>query len=114
GYALNGPLFFGAAEKFRDALEVMARKPRALILEMDDVPVIDSTGVRALHSVVRQCRRRGIRVLLADLYPEARKAIAESELGESFTPGELELSFDDALFALAPAGEWRTVTSESR
>ena len=104
-YDINGPFFFGAAEKFRDALSQVSRKPRALILDMENVPVIDSTGLRALAAVVAQSRKEGIRVLLADLSPEARRRITVSELGAMFGPGELELSFDEALFALGPTGE---------
>src|ERR1044071_4326793 len=107
-YDINGPFFFGAAEKFKDALSQVSRKPRAMILDMENVPVIDSTGVRALAAVVQQCRREGIRVLLADLKPETRETLAASPLGQSFGPGELTLSFDQALFALGPTGEMPT------
>jgi SulP family sulfate permease len=107
-YDINGPFFFGAAEKFKDALSQVSRRPRAMILDMENVPVIDSTGIRTLSAVVEQCRREGIRVLLADLPPETRDTIAASPLGRSFGPGELELSFDQALFALGPTGEMPT------
>jgi SulP family sulfate permease len=108
-YDINGPFFFGAAEKFRDALGQISWKPRALILDMENVPVIDSTGLRALTAVVEQARKEGIRVLLADLPATTRYRIAASPLGGAFGPGELELSFDDALFALGPTAETRLV-----
>ncbi|HSE52721.1 MAG TPA: SulP family inorganic anion transporter, partial [Gemmatimonadales bacterium] len=111
-YDINGPFFFGAAEKFKDALAQVSKRPRALILDMENVPVIDSTGLRALRAVVSQSRKEGIRVLLADLPPYTRETIAESELGAMFGPGELELSFDQALFALGPTGD-RPVRSET-
>lgn len=104
-YDINGPFFFGAAEKFRDALSQVSKRPRALILDMENVPVIDSTGLRALTAVVEQCRKQGTRVLLADLTPETRERIAASPLGMSFGPEELNLTFDQALFALGPTAE---------
>jgi SulP family sulfate permease len=104
-FDINGPFFFGAAEKFRDALSQTSKRPRALILDMENVPVIDSTGLRVLTSVVEQCRRQGIRVYLADLGEETRARIADSPLGESISPQELSLSFDQVLFALGPTGE---------
>ncbi|HEY9382619.1 MAG TPA: sulfate permease [Gemmatimonadales bacterium] len=104
-FDINGPFFFGAAEKFRDALSQTSKRPRALILDMENVPVIDSTGLRVLTSVVDQCRREGIRVYLADLSEETRARIADSPLGQSITSQELRLSFDEALFALGPTGE---------
>jgi sulfate permease, SulP family len=104
-YDINGPFFFGAAEKFRDALSQVSKRPRALVLDMENVPVIDSTGLRALTAVVEQSRKQGTRVLLADLTPETRARIADSALGMSFGPGELSLTFDQALFALGPTAE---------
>jgi SulP family sulfate permease len=108
-YDINGPFFFGAAEKFRDALSQISKKPRALILDMENVPVIDSTGLRALTAVIGQARKEGIRVLLADLTATTRYRIAASPLGESFGPGELDLSFDEAVFAVGPTGEMQAV-----
>ena len=107
-YDINGPFFFGAAEKFRDALGQVSKRPRALILDMENVPVIDSTGLRALTAVVSDSRKRGVRVLLADLEPRVRNMIATSALGATFGPGELELTFDEALFVLGPTGEMPT------
>ncbi len=104
-FDINGPFFFGAAEKFRDALSQTSKRPRALILDMENVPVIDSTGLRVLTSVVEQSRRQGIRVYLADLGEETRARIADSPLGETIPPQELLLTFDQVLFALGPTGE---------
>jgi anti-anti-sigma regulatory factor len=75
---------------------------------MENVPVIDSTGLRALTAVVSDSRKRGVQVLLADLEPRVRDLIMASELGTTFGPGELELSFDEALFVLGPTGEMPT------
>jgi SulP family sulfate permease len=112
-YDINGPFFFGAAEKFRDALAQMSRRPRALILTMENVPVIDSTGLRVLTAVIQQCRSAGTRVLMADLTAETRARIADSELGRLLGPGELELTYDQALFSLGPTGEMATAELQS-
>jgi len=106
-YDINGPFFFGAAEKFRDALTATSKRPRALILDMENVPVIDSTGLRVLSAVVTQCRRQGIRVYLADLQDEPRSKIEGSPLGGSFDPRDLRMTFDQILFALGPTGEMK-------
>ena len=80
-YDINGPFFFGAAESFKDALRRVNWKPRALILDMEGVPVIDSTGLRTLSEVVRQSRADGTRIVLCDLSPSVRATIAGSPLG---------------------------------
>ena len=98
-YEINGPFFFGAAEKFRDALSQVSRRPRALILDMERVPAMDSTGLRALQATVTQCRRQGIAVILCDLQPQPKATIRRSPLGELFTEAELSLSFEEAVAA---------------
>jgi len=45
-FDLNGPIFFGAAQRFADALRGIHWRPRAIILDMADVPIIDATGLR--------------------------------------------------------------------
>ncbi len=104
-YDVNGPFFFGAAESFKDALRSVNWKPRALIVDMEDVPVIDSTGLRALSEVVRQTQLEGVRVVLCDLSPSVRATIAGSRLGAALEADGLGLTFDDALLLVGGTGE---------
>ncbi len=103
-YDVNGPFFFGAAEAFKNALRQVNWRPRALIIDMEDVPVIDSTGIRALAEVVRQSRREGIQVLLCDLVDGVRATIGRSSQADF---GPLDLDFEGAVMALGPTGEHR-------
>lgn len=98
-YEINGPFFFGAAEKFRDAVSHVSRKPRALILDMEKVPAMDSTGLRALTMMITRCRNAGVSVILADLQPQPRAVIQRSELGRYYQEGDLSLTFDQAIAA---------------
>ena len=47
-YAINGPFFFGAAETFAQYLRQVSARPKAIILDLEGVPTMDSTGLRAL------------------------------------------------------------------
>ena len=104
-YDVNGPFFFGAAESFKDALRSVNWKPRALIVDMEDVPVIDSTGLRALSEVVRQTQLEGVRVVLCDLSPSVRATIAASPLRVALEADGLDLNFDDAILVVGGTGE---------
>src|SRR5690606_20070398 len=42
-YEINGPLFFGAAQKFQEVMSDLDRQPKILILRMRHVPFIDAT-----------------------------------------------------------------------
>jgi len=44
-FEINGPLFFGAAYKFKDAMKVIEYPAKVLIIRMRNVPVIDATGI---------------------------------------------------------------------
>ena len=53
-FEINGPFFFGAADKFRDTINQMKRRPKALILRMRFVPAMDATGLSALEDLLRK------------------------------------------------------------
>jgi SulP family sulfate permease len=63
-YAIDGPFFFGAADKFREALGQVANAPKVLILVMRRVPAIDSTGISALRNVIQRFRKDRTQVVL--------------------------------------------------
>lgn len=64
-YAIEGPLFFGAAENFERALAITRSDPRMLVLRLHRVPFIDITGLQAIEEVIRDLQRRGVVVMLA-------------------------------------------------
>jgi sulfate permease, SulP family len=79
-YEINGPFFFGAAAAFKDTLARVAGKPKALILRMRRVPVMDATGLHALADVVRRSRKDGTLVLLSELPAEPLETLQRSVL----------------------------------
>jgi SulP family sulfate permease len=60
-------MFFGAANEMLEALSRIGRPPKAVILRLDRVPFIDSSGVHVLETVVSHARERGARVILCDM-----------------------------------------------
>ena len=64
-YEINGPLFFGAAYKFRDAIQQIEKKPQILIIRMRNVPYVDATGIRTLKEVFREMEHKGTRMVLS-------------------------------------------------
>ncbi|MFN5173451.1 MAG: SulP family inorganic anion transporter [Holosporaceae bacterium] len=64
-YRINGPFFFGAAERLQDLLQAINDKPLAcLILDMRQVPFADATGVAVLGDLIGQFHQRDTRVIL--------------------------------------------------
>lgn len=66
-YEINGPLFFGATFKFRDAISQIERPPAVLILRMRNVPYIDASGIRSLQEVLREMKHQGTKLVLSGI-----------------------------------------------
>ena len=77
-YEIHGPFFFGVADMLQSVLRKLTKTPKALILRMREVPVIDSTGIIALESFLAQCRRRKLRLIICEIRKEPRKALEKS------------------------------------
>lgn len=75
-YAINGPFFFGAAARLSELLEFIGNRPKVLILRMENVPMIDATGVAAMINFMEQCRGMGTHVILSGMRKQPRDVIA--------------------------------------
>lgn len=66
-YDINGPLFFGAAEKALTLLHTVDPKINTVIIDMQDVPSMDGTAIVALESLIAEMKQQGIRLILVAL-----------------------------------------------
>lgn len=87
-FEITGPLFFGAAYKFKDASKIIENAPQVLIIRMRQVPVIDATGIRTLKDVNRDLQHRGTRLILSEVltkevYEDLRKARLLFSIGKA-------------------------------
>jgi SulP family sulfate permease len=96
-YEVNGPFFFGAADRFRDTLGQVERQPKVMIVRMRNVPAMDSTGLRALTDVWEKNRAAGTLLLLSDVHAQPMMALAKSELLDRIGDRNLFGNLDDAL-----------------
>ncbi|HEY0969692.1 MAG TPA: SulP family inorganic anion transporter, partial [Gemmatimonadales bacterium] len=103
-YEINGPFFFGAAEKFKDTLAEVSRKPKVLIIRMRDVPTIDSTAIHALQDLVRRTQGDGTRVILSDVHAQPLVALGRSDalelIGEENLFGDIDEALEEARLEL--------------
>jgi SulP family sulfate permease len=101
-YDVNGPLFFGAAQRAMNALGSISGQARAVILTVDDVPAIDATGLVALESSLQDLARIKCLVILAGLQPQPRAVLERADFFERY-PGVLAVDTVDGAIALAEA-----------
>jgi sulfate permease, SulP family len=98
-YAIDGPFFFGAAEKFRETVGQVKGKPRVWIILMGRVNAIDSTGIRMLRALVRGAHKDGARVMLAGVHAQPMVALGRADLLDEIGDDNLCGTLDEALAA---------------
>jgi SulP family sulfate permease len=64
-FEVNGPFFFGAADRFRHAMSQIEEPPRVIILRLRQVPAIDATAMAALADVVERTKNAGGAIVLS-------------------------------------------------
>lgn len=69
-FEIHGPLFFGAAYKFKDAMKIVESPTPILIIRMRFVPIIDATGLGILKEVNEDINKRGAKLILSDVNSE--------------------------------------------
>jgi SulP family sulfate permease len=93
-FEINGPFFFGAAEKFLETIRDLNEQPKVMILRMRHVLTIDATGMKAIEDIWKKLHQRGALFLLAELHSQPMVALEQSgfltTLGEENIMGSLE------------------------
>lgn len=77
-YRLTGAVFFASAASLSLALDRVLAGQKALLLDLSEVSLIDSTGAQAIAGFIRDAEKRGIRVGVAGASAEILKTLAAS------------------------------------
>ena len=101
-YEVNGPFFFGAADKLKDVMGGIAKPPKVFILRMRHVPVIDATGIHALEQLAHKCRRQGTTLILSEIRRQPLRALVRAHKLSLFGRRNLARTLE---IALERAGE---------
>lgn len=92
-FTVEGPVFFGVAERLESTLRTVQLNTRTLVLRMQHVPFIDATGIQTLRDLIHTCQRRNIRLVLCETRPLVLEKLRRSglleQLGDSNTPQSL-------------------------
>jgi SulP family sulfate permease len=79
-FEITGPMFFGAAYKFKDSMRFVEEKPKVLILRMRNVPVIDATGLHTIKDVLKMCEKDNTKMILSGVKPNVLQELQKSRL----------------------------------
>lgn len=81
-YEIDGPYFFGIANKFDEIMMHTGRHSKVRIIRMRKVSFIDSTGIHNLELLCHQSRREGIQVVLSGVNERVHETLAKAGIIE--------------------------------
>lgn len=96
-FEITGPLFFGAAYKFRDAIRQIEKRPKVLIIRMRQVPIIDATGIMTLDEIYRDAKRHGTTLILSEVNsPQVMEELEDAALLSAIGKANVTTTFGRA------------------
>ena len=98
-YEINGPYFFGIANKFDDLQTNLThgKKPRVQIIRMRKVPFIDSTGIHNLANLIEMNHEGGTHVILSGVTPKVHSQLEKAGFYQRMNPDHICPHIDVAL-----------------
>ncbi len=67
---LNGPIFFGTINKFKEVMSTVPSDAKIVIIRMRLVSFMDQSGLYAMEEAVKDLQARGIEVLMTIIQPQ--------------------------------------------
>ena len=80
-YEINGPFFFGIANRFEEIMGRIGSRPKVRIIRMRKVPFVDSTGMHNLENLIQMSRSEGIHVILSGVNPKVHEVLMRNDFG---------------------------------
>lgn len=96
-YEINGPYFFGIANKFEDVVARMGDKPRVRIVRMRKVPFIDSTGIHNLKNLCTKSQKKNIKIILSGVNERVQVALEKANFNELIGKENICSNINEAL-----------------
>ena len=97
-YEINGPYFFGIANKFDDLMaNIGHERPKVRIIRMRKVPFIDSTGIHNLANLIEMNHEEDIHVILSGVTPKVQSQLEKAGFYDKMNPDHICPHIDVAL-----------------
>lgn len=99
-YEINGPYFFGIANKFEEQMVQLGDRPKVRIIRMRKVPFIDSTGIHNLTNLCKMSKKERVTIVLSGVNEKVHHVLEKSGfyelLGEDNICENINVAIDRA------------------
>ena len=102
---LNGPIFFGTINKFKEVMEDVPSDAKVVIIRMKLVSFMDQSGLYAMETAIKDLQARGITVLMTIIQPQPMYMLRTLNVIPSVVPEEHTFkTFEDCTEFLSKMG----------
>lgn len=81
-YEIEGPFFFGVANKFEETIKQVGGSPKVRIIRMRKVPFMDTTGANNLRNLIIMSHKDKTKILLSGVNDSVRAVLEKSGIPE--------------------------------
>ena len=96
-YTIQGPLFFGVAEKVERALAVTNEDPNIIIFRLKNVPFMDITGMETFSELIKEFNKRKVKVYLCEANLKVMHKIVKLDILHLIANKNIFASFEEVL-----------------
>jgi SulP family sulfate permease len=96
-FEIYGSLFFGAIERFNDAMRRIEKHPKVLVLRMREVTAIDASGLQSLDDLLARTKRKRATLVLSGVHSQTLAAVERSGLADRIGRENILPDIDRAL-----------------
>ena len=83
---LNGPIFFGTINKFKEVMQTVPAEAKIVIIRMRLVSFMDQSGLYAMEEAIKDLQARGTQVLMTIIQPQPMYMLTKMKLIPEVVP----------------------------
>ncbi|MDR2839875.1 MAG: sulfate permease [Paludibacter sp.] len=112
-YEIEGPFFFGVANRFEETMKQVSQKPKIRIIRMRKVPFIDSTGTHNLTNLIKNSTLKDkTKVLLSGVNPNVLAVLQKTGIEELLGKENILSNINDAVARAKELLEKKNATNQ--
>ena len=96
-YEIEGPFFFGVANKFEETMKTISDRNKVQIIRMRKVPFMDSTGAHNLKNLIQSAQKDKVQILLSGVNENVHAVLEKNGIVELLGVINVCSNINDAL-----------------
>jgi len=96
-YEIEGPFFFGVANKFEETMKTISDRNKIQIIRMRKVPFMDSTGAHNLKNLIKSAQKDKVQILLSGVNKNVHAVLEKNGIVELLSTENVCSNINEAL-----------------